>query len=119
MNQDSRQSIVELLFLSLYLDDKLTMAEDDTLDAALDALGWDSQLPRDKFLTYAYESARAASADAILTDSFLDTRADVITRGGAEAEALTWLSRILGSDGLTDAEKRFLDRLQARLYPGS
>ena len=117
MTQDSRQSLVELLFLSLYLDDHLSLAEDEVLNNALDALGWESSLPRETFSFSAFAAARGAAADAIKSDYFLATRADVIKRDGGEAEALTWLYKVLGSDGLTDSEKRFLGQIEARLYP--
>ena len=30
---------------------------------------------------------------------------------------MTWLSKVLGSDGMTETEKRFLGQIEARLYP--
>ena len=68
MTQDSRQSLVELLFLSLYLDDHLSLAEDEVLNQALDSLGWDSEVPRERFIFTAFASARGAAADSIKTD---------------------------------------------------
>ncbi len=117
MTQESRQVLIELLFLALYLDDHLSLAEDDVLNDALDSLGWESPEPREKFIFQAFSGARAVAADAIKTEEFLGARADLIKRAGDEASALTWLYRVLGSDGISPSEKRFLGQVEARLYP--
>lgn len=117
MTQESRQVLIELLFLSLYLDDHLSLAEDEVLNDALDSLGWDSPQPREKFIFRAFSGAREVAADAIKTEEFLGTRADLIKRDGDEASALTWLYKVLGSDGISESEKRFLGQVEARLYP--
>jgi hypothetical protein len=116
MTQDSRQVLIELLFLSLYLDNHLSLAEDEVFSEALDSLGWDSPFPRDKFIFSAFIAAREASMDAIKTDAFLDARTSFIKRDGEEGPALTWLYRVLGADGISPAEKWFLSRIESRLY---
>ncbi len=117
MTQDCRQALIELLFLSLYLDDHLSLAEDDVLSEALDSLGWESPNPREKFIFSAFSAAREAAACAIKTENYLAARVEVIKRGGEEGPALTWLSRVLGADGLTSSEQRFLGQLEGRLFP--
>jgi len=117
MTQESRQVLIELLFLSLYLDDRLSLAEDEVLNDALDSLGWESPLPREQFIFRAFSGAREVAADAIKTEEFLGGRADLIKRDGDEAAALTWLYKVLGSDGISESEKRFLGQVEARLYP--
>lgn len=117
MTQDSRQVLIELLFLSLYLDNHLSMAEDEVFSAALDSLGWDSPFPRDKFIFAAFSGARAAASDAIQSEAFLNARTGIIKRDGQEGPALTWLYRVLGADGISESEKRFLNQIEARLYP--
>ncbi len=117
MTQVTRCCMVELLFLALYLDEVLTMAEDEELDHALEALGWDSPLPRDKFMLQAFSVAREASACPIKTDEFLAARVGQIISDGEQAFAMTWLSKVLAVDGLTELEKRFLTQMEALLYP--
>ncbi|MEO7098891.1 MAG: hypothetical protein ABI162_05985 [Luteolibacter sp.] len=117
MTQNSREALIELLFLSLYLDNHLSLAEDDVLTSALDSLGWESTNSREKHIFKAFSTARDVVACEIKTEEFLMAKADIIKRDGEEAAALTWLSRVLGADGLTYSEKRFLDQLEARLYP--
>ena len=117
MTQDSRQVLIELLFLSLYLDGELSLAEDDVFGEALEALGWDSPFPRERFVFSAFSGAREAAADAIKTEAFLDARAGIIKRDGEEGPALTWLYRVLGADGISPSEVHFLKQIEARLYP--
>lgn len=117
MTQKSRESLIDLLFLSLYLDNHLSLAEDDVLTTALDALGWDSVEPREKHIWRAFSKARDVAACAIKTSEFLDARATIIKQDGEEAAAITWLSRVLGSDGLSYSEQHFLKQLESRLYP--
>lgn len=117
MTQTCRQALIELLFLSLYLDDHLSLAEDEILSEAMDSLGWDSPQPREKFIFTAFSSAREAAADAIKTEEFLNARTGFIKRDGEEGPALTWLYRVLGSDGISETEKRFLSQIESRLYP--
>jgi hypothetical protein len=118
MTQDSRQVLIELLFLSLYLDGHLSLAEDDVFGEALETLGWDSAFPRDRFIFAAFAGAREAAANAIKSEAFLNARTGIIKRDGEEGPALTWLYRVLGSDGISPSEQRFLKQIEARLYPG-
>lgn len=116
MNQQSREALIDLLFLSLYLDGHLSQAEDEVLTSALDSLGWESTEPRENHVWKAFSKARETAADAIAASAFLDERVVPIKRHGDEGEALTWLSRVLGSDGLTYSEQHFLKQMESHLY---
>lgn len=117
MTQDSREAIIELLFLSLYLDDHLSLAEDEVLNDALDSLGWESAKPREKFIFTAFAAAREVAGTPTKAEEFIITRAELIKGNQDEAAALTWLSKVLGADGLSPTEKYFLSKLEARFYP--
>ena len=117
MNQNSREAIIELLFLSLYMDDHLSLAEDAVLSEALDALGWDTDSPRERFIFRAFAASREAFTSLEKTQVFFAERADTIKRHGDEGKALTWLTRVLAADGLTSTEKYFLGRLERYFYP--
>ncbi len=116
MTQDSRESLIELLFLALYLDDHLSIAEDEVLTTALDNLGWESPHPRELFIFQAFAKAREAATDALKTDAFLDSHAVRIRRDGTAAPAITWLYKVLGADGISPTEERFLKRLEKQLF---
>lgn len=117
MTQESRQALIELLFLALYLDNHLSLAEDEMLNEALESLGWDSPLPREEFILSAFESARAVADSPDRAQDFVITRAEVIKRDDEHAAGLTWLSKVLGADGVSPTEQYFLNKLEARFYP--
>lgn len=117
MNQDSRKAIIELLFLALYQDDRLSLAEDEVLTAALDSLGWESPQPREICVLNAFGVVREAASCAIRSEAFLVERTAVIKQAGDSATALTLLSKVLAADGLTSEEERFLSKIEKRLFP--
>lgn len=117
MTQQSRKALIELLFLALYLDERLSLAEDEVLNDALESLGWDSPLPREKFILSAFAAARAVADAPEKAQEFIIARAEVIESAGEQAVGLTWLSKVLGSDGISPTEKYFLSKLEARFYP--
>jgi len=117
VNQDSRKAIIELLFLALYQDDRLSLAEDEVLTSALDSLGWDSPQSREICVLNAFGVAREAVSCAIRTETFFVERTDLIKRAGDSATALTLLSKVLAADGLTSGEERFLSKVEKRLFP--
>lgn len=118
MKQESREALIELLFLSLYLDDHLSIAEDTALESALQALGWESSRPKEIFILNAFAKARQAAGCEQRTNEFLLARAAIIRLDGESSTALEWLGKVLGADGVSMSEARFLDKLHALLFPG-
>lgn len=117
MTQGSREGLIELLFLALYLDDHLSVGEDEVLNSALAALGWESAEAREDFIFKAFTVAREAATCEAKAAEFLDARLTVIQNDGLQAAALTWLYKVMGADGVTQPEKQFLSRIEARFYP--
>jgi len=117
MTQSSREALVELLFLALYLDGNISEAEDDVLNEALGSLGWDSPEPRQTLVTRAYSASQELVGKVHETEAYQAARAAIIKGNGDEGEGLTWLYRVLGADGIVPTEKWFLDKIEALLYP--
>ena len=117
MTQQSRESLIELLFLSLYLDQHLSLTEDEVLGEALQSLGWESPQTREAFVFKAFAAAREASTCAEKTQEFLVDRAARIKSDGHQDQAMTWLHRVLAADGLSSEEKWFLKSLEKCFYP--
>lgn len=115
LDQPSREALVELLLLSLYLDDHLSLAEDETLNKGLAAIGWESQIPRETFILQTFSKVRSVAASPIESDAFLVSRTTTIRQAGAAAPAITWLTRTLAADGISSSERRFLTRLEVLL----
>ncbi|MCW1883128.1 hypothetical protein OKA04_00205 [Luteolibacter flavescens] len=116
MTQDSREALIELLFLALYLDDHLSLAEDSVVTDALDSIGWDSEHPREICILKAFSRAREAYSCELKTEEYLSVRAEIIKKAGTESTALTWLYKVLGADGISDTEARYLKMLEKRWF---
>lgn len=115
MTQSARQAIIEILFLSLYLDNHISLVESEALEAALAELGWDSPHPKEIFILNAFARARKAAATEEDTATFLAERARVILEKSMGGPALAWLGTVLAVDGLSHEEEIFLNRLQILL----
>jgi hypothetical protein len=116
MTQDSREALIELLFLALYLDDHLSLAEDGVVTSALDSIGWESSQPREACILGAFSKAREAQSCELKTEEFVASRATLIKKAGEEATALTWLYKVLGADGISLTEERYLKKLEKRWF---
>jgi hypothetical protein len=62
MTQQSREALIELLFLALYLDQHLSVDEDEVLNKALASLGWESDVACEVFIFKAFSRGREASS---------------------------------------------------------
>lgn len=118
MKQESREALIELMFLALYLDGHVSVDEDDMINRGLDTLGWEADETREDFVYQAFFKAREGASCELKTAEFLDARLSVIESDGAQAGAFTWLTKVLSSDGLTPDEVRLLRQIELRLFPG-
>lgn len=116
MENDTRKAMVELLLLAPYLDKHLSLLEDEALERALTAIGWNPSRPGDVCLTTAFAKVREAGDCEIKTDRFMCERTAVIKAAGESSIAFEWLGRIIGSDGVSRAESGFLQRARNLLF---
>ena len=116
MTEESRQSFVELILLAPYLDNHLSMTEDEVLEKALQAVGWSTAQPGEICLSTAFATVREAIDCDLKTEEFIQARTSVLKEAGQSSLAFEWLGRILGSDGMTGGESHFLKRLKSLLF---
>lgn len=116
MDQDSQQNIIELLFLSLYQDDHLSIDEDSMLQKALIALGWKEHEQDGPSVGKAFAAVREANACEADKLAFLEEKARLIKEAGHSSTAFKWLGKVLASDGLDARESRFLEKAQKLLF---
>jgi hypothetical protein len=116
MTEEARQSFVELILLAPYLDSHLSLTEDEVLEKALQAVGWSASHPVGIDLGTAFVTVREAASCELKTDEFIKSRASVLKAAGQASIAFEWLGRILGSDGMTGEENRFLKRARSLLF---
>ncbi|MFC7338504.1 hypothetical protein ACFQY0_15015 [Haloferula chungangensis] len=116
MTEQSRQAIAELLTLAPYLDQHLTLDEEEVLEHALKAIGWDPQNPGKILLPNLIALAREVSADDEKTEAFMRERAATLKFSGDAELAYHWLTRVLESDGTSAKETRFLSQIKPMLF---
>lgn len=116
MNHDTRRALIELLLLALYRDNHLSLLEDEALEKALRAIGWNASNPSDVSITAAFATAREACSCELKSEEFIKARASVIKASGESSLAFEWLGRILGADGMSGGENRFLRHAKQLLF---
>jgi hypothetical protein len=116
MNSETRQALAELLLLAPYVDFHLSSVEDEVLENAMVSIGWDPRNPEGLCLTTAFELVKEAGTCELKADEFMRERTTLLKTAGESALAFEWLGRILGSDGMSGDENRFLQRAKSLLF---
>lgn len=116
MTHETRQALAELLLLAPYVDTHLSVLEDEMLEKAMISLGWDPHLPDKVCLNTAFALVRDAGSDELKTETFMQERIAQVKGAGESLRAYDWLAKILGADGLSGEENRFLMRAKTLLF---
>jgi hypothetical protein len=116
MNIETRKAMVELLLLAPYLDKHLSLVEDEALERALTAIGWNPSRPDDVCLGSAFALVREAGTCELKTYEFMRERTAILKSAGESTLAFEWLGRILGSNGLSADESHFLKQAKSLLF---
>jgi hypothetical protein len=111
MTQPQREALIDLLHLALLADSHVSLKEDDSLASAIDQIGWDSPRPREIHILNSFSKARRASESEEAGATFITTRAALFDTAESQAEAISALKALLGSDGISVEESAFIDRL--------
>ncbi|MFN0125872.1 MAG: hypothetical protein ACKV19_04205 [Verrucomicrobiales bacterium] len=117
MTQPQREALLELLVLSIFADAHVSLSEEDTLQARIHGLGWESSKPRDIHLLNAMHKARVASESAAKTEAFVAERAGVFASLASRMAALEAIRSVLASDGHAETEGDFLAMLRKHFAP--
>jgi len=115
MTQPQREALLDLLVLSIFADSHLSLTEEDTLQARISGLGWESEKPREIHFLNAMHKARGAAESAAATDAFVAVRASVFTTEASREAALEAIRSVLASDGHGEAESSFIALLRTHL----
>lgn len=119
MTQPQREALLDLLVLSIFADAHLSLSEEETLQARIHGLGWESAKPREIHFLNAMHRARGAMESPEKTDAFVALRAAAFTSDSARAAALEAIRSVLASDGHVESESTFLALLRKHLAPAS
>jgi transketolase len=113
MTQSQRESLLDLLILSIFIDSHVSLKEDHELQASFEAVGWEAEKPRDIFICTSMNRARKASDTDADTAAYIISRTAVFTDAESQATALDLLQRVLAGDGVSPAEAEFLARVKS------
>ncbi len=114
LSQPQREALINILVLGMYADGHLSLAESESMDGLLDALGWESGTGRTVFFADAITRVSAIANDTDLAD-FIERNASVFRSAEAKAETLGSLTKFLQVDGTVEAEAPLLSRINAAL----
>lgn len=114
LNQAQRESLINILVLGMYSDGHLSILEDDSLNALLDSLAWESGTSRSVFLNDAISRATRFADDAAGAE-YLRSNSRVFDSAQAKAAALEMLTSFLKVDGVAETEAQFLTQVVAAL----
>ena len=117
MKNESRQALVELLFVALYQDNHLSLLEDCAMQRALTALGSEDGSLNELDIDTAIATAREAGSCEIKTEGFLQSRTKLLRSEGHSIIAFEWLRKVLAADGVSEPKNQFLRRVKGLLFP--
>ena len=107
MTQPQREALLDLVIFSIFTDSHLSLKEDEALEAALAAIGWDAEKPREIFICNSMNRARrACDADAAGAE-YIKARAATFTDAGSQGTAVDLLQKVFAADGTAASETEF------------
>lgn len=107
LSQAEREALMNLLALGMYADGRLSLEEDEAINAELSSLPWESETDRLVFLGDALTQARQLDGEEAQA-AHISRHAAVFATSEARIAALHSLEKLLGSDGVTPDEASFL-----------
>lgn len=115
LTQHQREAFIDLLLLAMYADSKITLKEEDALQADIEALGWAAEKPREiYYLTSLARARRNADSDATIA-TYLKTICSAFSTDQEKTNVVAILTSFLGSDGTVSSETSFLQKVKATL----
>lgn len=111
LTQKQREALINLLTLGMYVDNLLSLKEDESLTNTLESFDWESGVGRTVFLQDAITRARNAESDEQIA-VYLQSCAAAFDTIESKNTALESLTEFLKIDGMAEAETPFV--LKAR-----
>lgn len=115
MTQRQREALFDLILLSCYADNHISLEEEMLMQSAFIAEGWESELPKELYLEKSLPKARAASESDAAMAAFVAEHAAVFTDANSQREVFNVLKTLLERDGLAKGDSEFLALVQRSL----
>ena len=108
ISQPQREAMVDLCLLGMYSDSKLSINEQDFLNAEFDKLSWESGISFSSYLQRVIPKVRSATNDAPERATFLQDISQRLGDGNFKQTAIDSLQELLESDGIVQSESQFM-----------
>lgn len=107
LTQPEREAIVDLLTLAVYIDNHLSVAENEAFDSMTGKLNWESDRDLSHYIYHATERARHARTDEGAVNEYLSFVAERLESRTSVSHALDLLHRLFSADGSHEKESHF------------
>ncbi len=110
-SQSQREALVDLLYLSVYIDNHLSLIEEKKVEDELKNAEWDGPQSSILYVESAINRARDAKSNATVKAEYLSSIADRLDE--KKITALEALDNVLKSDGTDPKEASFLKEVRS------
>ncbi|EDY84883.1 hypothetical protein VDG1235_4517 [Verrucomicrobiia bacterium DG1235] len=110
-NQDQREALVDLLYLSIYVDNHISLLEEKKVEEELKRADWDGPTSSILYVQDAVTRGRNAKSDPAYKAEYLNSIANRLDE--KKTAALKALDKVLSSDGTDSKEASFLKEVAA------
>lgn len=105
-NQAQRESLVDLLYLAIYVDNHISLIEEKKVEEELQKADWDGPQSSLLYAEAAINRARDAKSNSTARSEYLSNIAERLDE--KKITALESLDKVLSSDGTDPKEASFL-----------
>ena len=113
MTQSQREALLDLLHIAMFTDSHISLKEEEELHRSIEAIGWESERPREIHLLNSMAKARRAGESAESTAEFIAQRTSLFSNVDEQNQALAMLQSLISSDGDGAEEISFIAQVRA------
>ncbi|WOO40043.1 hypothetical protein [Rubellicoccus peritrichatus] len=113
--QDQRESLIDLLVLAMYVDNKLSLSEDAVLKAQIDQFSWEGPMSVDDYVNSAIARIRDMRSSEHFVNELLKSINERLGDYDVRLTAAGICERLLSADGKETSEKEFLNKVKTEL----
>ncbi len=107
-NQTQKEAMIDLCLLGMYLDDLISLAEQDFMETEFMHLKWNSETAFSIYLQRAISKIRLVKADPQKAQDFLQNISERLESNELKIVASSELEKLLAADGVVKLEEDFL-----------
>ncbi len=115
LQQPQREALIDLLVLSMYIDNALSLSEDAVLRARVDTFSWEDSSDVEDYVDRAVGRVRVIKGSPESVTDFLVSVNERLETYEARLLAFGLCERLLTADGRVETEKAFLEQVRQAL----